>query len=83
MNKKEPSWLSARIDALIAERDAAIKLAADRLEQMNADRKQHLDLRDKLPFAYYDPSSGQFALDKSDLPIGAQVWPLFQQGETP
>ncbi len=35
------------------------------------------------PFAYYDPSSGQFALDKSDLPIGAQVWPLIRQGETP
>ena len=61
------------------ERDAAVKLAAERLEQMNADRKQYLDLRDKLakPFAYYDPSSGQFAIDKSDLPIGAQVWPLF------
>lgn len=27
MNKKEPSWLSARIDALIAERDAAISFA--------------------------------------------------------
>ena len=35
------------------------------------------------PFAYYNPSSGQFAIDKSDLPIGAQVWPLFREGETP
>lgn len=29
MNKKEPSWLSARIDALIAERDA-LKADAER-----------------------------------------------------
>ena len=34
------------IDQLLAERDAALKLAADRLEQMNADRSQYLDVRD-------------------------------------
>jgi hypothetical protein len=87
MNKKEPSWLSARIAALIAARDAAVKLAADRLEQMTADRKQYLDLRDGRldlkPFAYYNPSTDKLTFNPHDRPMGSQVWLLFRKGETP
>jgi len=32
---------------LVQERDAAVRLAAERLAQMNADRKQYLDVRDE------------------------------------
>lgn len=48
--REEPSERAAlymsECNRLERERDAAVKLAAERLEQMNADRKQYLDMRD-------------------------------------
>ena len=48
--REEPSERAAlymsECNRLERERDAAVKLAAERLEQMNADRKQYLDVRD-------------------------------------
>lgn len=35
------------------------------------------------PFAYYDPTTGKFAVSKDDLPHGAVVWPLDRRGDAP
>ena len=31
------------------------------------------------PFAWYDPSTKTFTKDSSNLPVGAQVWPLYRR----